>query len=366
MLLTDGAHDWPVEVWGEHLDFARQAVGEWGYVLALVRLDDLDEERWQHFMNLCAERQLTPILRLATFHNSAGGWTAPPQDAEGGYQTVAEQYADLVRELTWPSEEHLIIVGNEPNHGSEWGGRPDPAAYARFLIAVADAIHAADPQAQILNAGFDPYTPHTGDQPFNDGHYYMDEETFLDEMVAAYPDVFSRLDVWASHSYPQGPFAVGPWQQSYQVDWLNGATNPEHREPPAGVYNRGVNGYAWELWKLSTYSVPPLPVFITETGWRHAEAVEPTSPDNGRLLPQAETIGQFMDLALRGNQGRYPELPDSGWTPWLTDSRVKAVVFFALDGHPDHWSHTNLLQLDQEGQVIGAYDSFGVLEKLAE
>jgi hypothetical protein len=195
-------------------------------------------------------------------------------------------------------------VGNEPNHGGEWGGRPDPVAYARFLIEVADALHAADPQAHVLNAGFDAYTPHTGSQPFVDGQYYIDEETFLDQMIAAYPDVFTRLDGWASHAYPMGPFSEGPWQQSYGVDWLNDATNPHHVEPPPGIYNRGVNGYEWELFKLSTYGVTPLPVFITETGWRHAETTDPTSPDNGRPLPNAGTVARFVDLALRGNGGR--------------------------------------------------------------
>jgi hypothetical protein len=359
LLLADGRHDWPPDRWPDHLQYARQAVGEWGFVTELIRLDDLDPLRWQRFMDLCADLHLTPILRLATIHDPAnGGWIAPPRDPDGTYRTVAARYAQFVVDLNWPADAHYVIVGNEPNHGGEWGGHPDPVAYARFLIGVADALHAADPQARVMNAGFDAYTPHTGSHPFIDGQYYVDEETFLDQMVAAYPDVCTRLDGWASHAYPMGPFSEGPWQQSYGVDWLNDAVNPHHVEPPLGIYNRGINGYEWELFKLSTYGVPPLPVFITETGWRHAETTDPTSPDNGRLLPDAETVARYVDLALRGNGGRYPDLPERGWTPWLTDDRVVGVIFFALDGYPAFWGHTNWLVLDSQGQVLGTYAPF--------
>jgi hypothetical protein len=362
LLLDDGRNHWPVEVWPEHLRHAHQAVGEWGYVTQLVRLDDLDPDRWQIFMDLCAELHLTPVLRLATVYDrEADRWIAPPPDPNGTYHTVATRYADFAAALDWPTGEHFVVVGNEPNHGNEWGGQPDPAAYARFLIDVTNALHAADPGARVLNAGFDAYAPHTGGLPFVDGGVYMDEESFLDGMVAAHPDVFTHIDAWASHAYPQGPFAEGPWRQSYQVDLLNGAANPAHIEPPEGVFNRGVNGYEWELYKLATYGVGPLPVLITETGWRHAESADPASPDGGPALPDAETMAHYLDLALHGNEGRYPQYPETGWTPWLDDPRVVAVTLFALDGLPSEWGHTNLLVLDAQGQVLGVYPPFDLL-----
>jgi len=312
-------------------------------------------------MDLCAELHLTPILRLATtYDREAGWWAAPPRDSDGSYRAVAAEYADFVAALRWPTAGHYIVVGNEPNHGDEWGGRPDPEAYARFLIDAADALHAADAGARVLNAGFDPYAPHTGSQPFVDGMFYMDEETFLDQMHAAHPDVFDRLDAWASHSYAMGPFVEGPWVQTYQVDLINDAANPDHVEPPPGICSRGVNGYEWELFKLSTYGVWPLPVFITETGWRHAESVNPEATDGGDF-PDAETVAVYLDLALRGNNGRYAEYPEGGWRPWLDDPRVVAVTFFALDGFPAEWGHTNLLALDVGGDVLDTYAPFELL-----
>lgn len=362
LLLDDGRNAWPQDIWSVHLGYARQAVGEWGYVTELVRLDDLDPNRWQTFLDLCAELHLRPIMRLATtYDRSANWWVAPQPDADGTYGNVAAHYAEFVSSLRWPTTEHYIVVGNEPNHGNEWSGRPEPAAYARYLIDVANAIHTADPNAWVLNAGFDPYTPHTGSLPFVDGQYYMDEETFLDQMYAAHPTVFAHIDAWSSHAYPTGPLTEGPWQQEYRVDWINDASNPDHIEPPTDVHNRGVNGYGWELFKLSSYGAPHLPVMITETGWRHAETTNPDSTDNGRPLPSAETVAQFLELALYGNNGRYPEFPEDGWKPWLSDPRVVAVTPFALNGHPREWGHTNWLALDSEGNVLSTYAPFDLL-----
>ena len=362
LLLDDGRNQWPPELWPMHLSYARQIVGEWGYVTELVRLDDLDAQRWQPFMDACADLNLTPVLRLATtFDQEAGWWRAPQPDADGRYQTVAAQYAAFIQALQWPTPAHLVIVGNEPNHGNEWSGRPDPAAYARFLMDVAHALRQADAGLRVLNAGLDPYTPNTNGLPFLDGMVYLDEETFLDEMFAAGPEVFSVIDVWASHAYPMGPLTEGPWQQTFEIDLLNGAANPQHLPPLPGLVNRGINGYEWELFKLASFGLRPLPVLITETGWRHAETTDPAATDNGHPLPDAETVAVYLDLALWGNNGRYPHLPETGWTPWLSDPRVMGVTPFALNGAPAEWGHTNWLALDAAGNVLDTYPQFDLL-----
>ena len=256
-----------------------------------------------------------------------------------------------------------VIVGNEPNHGDEWGGKADPAAYARFLVDTSRALHQADSQVRVLNGPLDPYTPHTNGQAFVNGMTYLDAESFLDGMYAARADVFAAVDIWASHPYPMGPLAEGPWQQVFQIDLLNGARNPHHLVPPDSIFNRGVNGYEWELYKLKSYGVSQLQVMITETGWRHRESTDPQAADNGRQWPDASTVAQFVDLAFNGNRGRYPQWPESGWTPWQDDARVIAVTPFALDGAPQEWGHTNWLQLDRAGRVTGVYPMFDSLRR---
>jgi len=364
LLLDDGRNHWPVELWPEHLDVARQAVGEWGFVVQLIRQDDFDLVKWQLFMDLCAEHHLTPIIRLATtFDQTQGWWVAPPQDEDGGYETIAAATTSFLTLLNWPTGEHFVLIGNEPNHGDEWGGRANPSEYARYLGDMAVALHAADPDALILNAPLDPFTPHTGSGTLK-GMSYLDAESFMDGMFAAAPDIFTHLDAWASHPYPLGPFREGPWKQQHQVDFLNDASNPAQLTPPAGIYNRGINGYAWELFKLAAYGVEPLPVFITETGWKHAESAHPNASDHLDALPDAATVALYFDLALNGQRGRAPDLPATGWTPWLTDNRVYAIAPFALNGTPTEWGHTNWLMMDERGRILGYYPPFALFQSV--
>ncbi|MCA9958616.1 MAG: hypothetical protein KC443_06265, partial [Anaerolineales bacterium] len=147
LLLDDGRNHWPPAIWPEHLAYARELVGDWGYVTQLVRLDDLDSDKWQLFMDLCADLHLTPILRLATTYDQTAGWwlAPPPDDNNSSYTHVARQYAQFVAALRWPTTAHYVIVGNEPNHGDEWGERPFPAQYARFLLDTSVALKTADP-----------------------------------------------------------------------------------------------------------------------------------------------------------------------------------------------------------------------------
>ena len=341
LLLADTYADWPLSEWREHMTYAREATGEWGYVVQLVRLDDLDRVRWQHFMALCAELHLTPIIRLATTSNATiDGWDAPPQNRDGGYRTVARQYATFLAELTWPTDRHFVMVGNEPNHGNEWGGMPNPSEYAHFLIDVADAVHAADPDAIVLNAGLDTFSPHSNGRQIGDSPPMIDAESFMDGMVAAQPHVFTYIDAWASHPYPLGAFVEPPENQQFQVDYLNGAINPQHVEPPDGVFNRGINGYTWELFKLETLGEVGLPVFVTETGWRFGEA--------GWV--SAETAAQYLHDSLCKQTDAF--------NAWQFDARVVAVVPFAFNGDPERWGHSNWLHFNAEKQIMGTSKSF--------
>ena len=82
-------------------------------------------------------------------------------------------------------------------------------------------------------------------------------------------------------------------------------------------------------------------------------------------LPSAQTVANYFDLALHGNQGRYPHYPETGWTPWLEDERVIAVIPFAFNGLPQEWGHTNWLILNQQGTVIGTYRPFDLFATIS-
>lgn len=356
MLLDDGRNLWGQEVWAEHLAYASATVGKGGYVTELVRGDNLDPAYWQYFLDLCRDYELIPILRLATtFDLNNNWWNAPTPDADGSYRTVAQEYATFIAALNWHTDRHYVIIGNEPNHGNEWSNRPDPADYARFLRDMGSAIHAADPQAAVLNAGLDMFSPHTGGVPAPDGFLYIDADAFIDGMYAAHPEAFEQIDVWASHSYPLGPFAAPPWEQLFKIDVFHPGLLEGRTPPPEGVPNRGVNGYEWELAKLAQLGIAPRPVLITETGWRHAESSNPAAFDSGAGLPSAEQVALYVELSLYGNKGKYPDLPNAGWRPWADDPRVLGVTFFAFDGYDREWGHTNWLMMDEAGNVIGVY-----------
>jgi hypothetical protein len=96
-------------------------------------------------------------------------------------------------------------------------------------------------------------------------------------------------------------------------------------------------------------------VLITESGWRHGPTQNPEARDNVHAEISFEVQSAYLDLAFNGNQGRYPELPESGWTPWNDDPQVIGVVLFALGGYPNDWGHTNWVTVDDQGRVTGQY-----------
>jgi hypothetical protein len=355
LLLDDGRTSWDVALWDDHIAYAGDLLPDGGFVVQLVRADDLDVDKWQRFMDSARDHQLTPIIRLATvFDEESSTWQPPQADADGRYTSLAQKYADFVAGLEWYTETHAIILLNEPNNGNEWGGQPDPVAYAQFVMDVAPMIKATDEDAVILNGAFDLSAPNTGDLPFPDTDiYFIDAETFMDAMNKAQPDVFHQFDRWNSHAYPLD-FSAPPWKREQGfVDMITGETRLTNA--PRSIFNRSVNGYEWEIWKLSKYGVRDLPIFITETGWRHAETVDDQSLDAGEY-PTAEQATQYLDLLLLGNVNqRVPDVPTGGWTGLLIDERVKGVIPFALNGTPQEWGHTNWLKMSPEGEILGEY-----------
>lgn len=361
LLLDDGRNAWDESLWAEHLDYAAQMLPANGAVVQLIRSDDLDAEKWQTFIDLAQSRNLRPVLRLATTYDRMNNvWRVPVPDDDGGYGGFAQHYADFVSALDW--EQPTVILLNEPNNGSEWGGAPDAAAYARLVADTVPVLRDAVPDIRIWNAALDLFAPNTGSDTI-DGREHIDADTYLETIADTLPDYTSYFDAWNSHAYSDG-FRAPPWEQRFHFDALPDVPlNPA--QPPANIHNRGINGYEWELWKLESLGMQTLPVVITEVGWRHSDPMIANSVDAGEYLPPDEAAS-MLDMALRGNYGQYTGAPRTGWTPLLTDPRVTDVVVFALNGTPDEWSHTNLLRVTPDGEITGTYAHFDLLADLTE
>jgi hypothetical protein len=89
-------------------------------------------------------------------------------------------------------------IWNEPNWDSFWCPDIDPETYAAMLAKAADAIHAVDSRATVSLGGL---VVLEQDQ-YNGSHLSgMATKTFLSRMTAAVPNLASKIDAVAVHTY---------------------------------------------------------------------------------------------------------------------------------------------------------------------
>ncbi len=268
--------------------------GDWGYITVLIEEKDRDKQKWQLFFNELRRRHLIPLVRIATSPNGSN-WRVP---VEG----EAKSWADFLDSLNWPVKNRYVIVYNEPNHGQEWNGQTDPKSYAQVLDKTITELKAKSQDFFVLNAGFDASTPHK--PPL-----YFDEEQYLEEMEKAVPGILNKLDGWVSHSYP----------------------NPGFVGSPEDIGRGTVRTWAWEQELLKNLGLKKnLPVFITETGWKHAEGIK-EDPN----LPSCEDVSQYFQSAF-----------DSAWS----NNIIVAVTPFLLDYQEEPFDHFSFKKINKEGK----------------
>lgn len=207
--------------------------GDWGYVIIPLQAGDKDLEKWQSFMDKAKEEHLIPIVRLATegdyFNTSV--WRKPQEED-------VIDFANFLNSLNWPTENRYIVVFNEVNRGDEWGGSLDPAYYAQLLSYTVTIFKTLNSNFFIISGGLDNAAPNQGDE-------FMNEYTFMREMDKAIPGIFTQVDGFASHSYP----------------------NPGFSQPPSTHTDKSISSFSYERDLLSQLTSKKLPIFITETGW---------------------------------------------------------------------------------------------------
>lgn len=173
---------------------------------------------------------LIPILRIASFPVD-DHWMAPNE-----YDLV--DFANFLEELPWPVKNRYIIVYNEPNHDSEWGGFVYPEEYAKVLDRAIEIFHQENPDYFVISAGMDASAPSSDTS--------LDEYSYFRLMNAAVPGIFKKVDGFSSHAYGNPAFTSSP-----------------------NIYSPvSVASYRFEERYLEKLGADKLPVFITEAGWK--------------------------------------------------------------------------------------------------
>lgn len=270
--------------------------GDWGYITILIESKNRDHNKWQAFFDDLRRKHLIPIIRLAT-EPEKDYWKKP-------YDGEEAAWADFLDSLDWPTKNRYILVYNEPNQGQEWGGTVDPKSYARILDKTITALKNKNSDFFILNAGFDASAPQKTPK-------YMDEVTFLTQMEEEVPGILNRLDGWSSHSYP----------------------NPGYVGSPDATGRISVRTWIWEIALLRKFGVTKtLPIFITETGWKHAEGL-----NFDKSLPSAEKIGEYYESAFTG-----------AWN----SNQIVAISPFLLNYQEAPFDHFSFKKITDEKQNI--------------
>jgi len=259
--------------------------GDWGYVTLVIQENDRHQDKWQAVFDQLRRLHLIPIIRLATAPEG-DQWRRPSPDE-------ADQWADFLDSLIWVTKNRYVILFNEPNHATEWGGQVETADYGQVALQFAHTLKAKNPDFFVMLAGLDAAAPSQLPQ-------YEDEAKFLKTLLAKQPELFADVDGWASHSYPNHGFASLPTKTG----------------------RNSVKTYQWEGKLLKQLGVTKtLPVFITEAGWPHQEGLA----DQRGFYP-AEQVAGFWQTYL---------------ADVLADPQVMAITPFILNyqGEPfDHFS----------------------------
>jgi hypothetical protein len=204
--------------------------GDWGYVTLVVRKDERNIDFMQSTFNKMRRLHLIPIIRIASKMTN-DGWEKLTQDD-------IDSWVYFLNSLNWVVKNRYVIIGNEPNHASEWGNEVNPQEYARYLKEISEKLRDASDDFFIMPAGFDASAP-------ND-KTHMDEVDYIKGMLIAEPGSFNTINGWVSHSYPNPNFS--------------GSENDHGRGT--------VRTFEWENEMLKTLGINRnWPVFITETGW---------------------------------------------------------------------------------------------------
>ena len=273
------------------------------------------QQDWKDALNAAYGEGLVPVIRFAP----PWGDRRVRNQSDGGngtsFSNLGSSYAAIVRDL--PKRDGVPIyveVHNEPNLCTEWSCDPGATTdgwisdvqmareYAALLRDVAIALHGlGDSRVKVVNGGLAPggvkRCKCVGARDVEDGEWEAGNTglDFLEDMIAAVPDIFTQIDAFATHSYPASNIGYGFF-------------TPYAESRPGLLYFEN---------ELVTIARPDIGVLITETGW--------TTAGGSRMQLADWTVAAYRD-------------------PWLTHPNIVAVMPFILqDSNWDAfaWVSTN-------------------------
>jgi len=206
--------------------------GDWGYVTIPIRSNDRDIDKWVRFMHEAKRLHVIPLLRIATYPQE-GIWATPTV-----YDLV--DFANFFDNLPWPTKNRNVILFNEPNRASEWGGEVAPDEYATLLIEASNIFKAHSQDYFLITGGLDMSLPNSKTS--------LDALEYYRRMTLVQPEWIKYVDGLSMHAYPNPGFSSFPWTLS----------------------RYGITSYRYELAYLNSLKLSrssTLPLFITETGW---------------------------------------------------------------------------------------------------
>ena len=280
--------------------------GDWGWATIVAQSNQLDFNTWQEFFNNCRKYHIIPIVRIATYGES-DHWKIP------NYSDI-DHFVDFFNSLNWPTKEQYIILFNEINHASEWGGEINIQDFVDKSTYAAQKFKETNSNFFILSSPLDLATPEKPPE-------FKSAENSYKEIISINPNYFDNIDGLASHSYPNHGFIGTPNDTS----------------------QHSIRGYLWELDLLKKLGVNKnLPVFITETGWPHREGIK-----NQNTFYTTKTTSDFLIESLTNI--------------WGQDPQIKAVTPFIYNYTQEPFDHFSWL--DQNNQLYPEYQKLINLPK---
>jgi hypothetical protein len=220
------------------------AGGDYGYVTFVIRSDQRDTNYWQSVFDKLRELHLIPIVRIASSQYDHSWHKLNPDEIDG--------WVTFLDSLNWIVQNRYVIVGNEPNHAKEWGGELNPEEYSDYFVNLTQKLKNESQDFFVMMAGMDASVPNSS--------VSMEEENYIQKVIAKNPDILNQIDGLASHSYP----------------------NPNFSGSPTDTGRGSLKTYEWEISLLERLGFTrDIPVFVTETGWAHSGFGDSTykSPD---------------------------------------------------------------------------------------